>query len=361
MADDNNDIPQPNPTMDGPTGPAAPDYNDGSELPLVDPFSAVEKGTELPAILPPGTGGEFKKPDNNQPPDPSQPPVDPITAAIERSKGKTARDYSGLDEEEIGIFKKMSNDSYNKLYPVYKAFKAAGGKFDDSRIKELEKQLEDTRNFRYFEHPEAFQSDETYQQTVQLESIIESAYNHWLRQLEAAESGGKVRPLVKSPQGGLVPGDEIEVTPAIKAQIHGLIAKTRQDLAEAQRERATLAESFKGRYKTFEDNLKQVHNELFGKHEEILAPLAKEELKRFPAYLHHQPSIRMLAYGLAAMKLGASEKEQQQITAAGNKAAAQLQSKSGPSNSQLGSGTKSSNPFVPSDAEMKRLKEEFSY
>lgn len=340
------------------------------EPPLVDIFSAMDGDKSGPSVLPPDNGSTPTFP--GQPPvaptqqqTPAQPTTpkpaepDPIAAALE--KGKQGRDYSDLDEEEKEIFQKMSNNSYNKLYPIYKAYKANGGKFDDTKLQELQKELEEHRNFKYFEHPDAFTASPEYQETARLESVISDVHNHWVRQLTLAESGQKIRPLVRG-QNGYEPGNEIEATPAVKAEIFRLITKTQQDLSNVQQDKARLLDQFKSRYSTYETNLNAIHKKLFSQHEATLKPLAEKELQMFPAYVRHQPAIRMLAYAIATLKLGASAQQEKKITDAGQAAAVQLQNAAGPSNSQLGTGSGKAKQIGPlSDEEYKKMRSEFSY
>ena len=103
---------------------------------------------------------------------------------------QTGRDYSGLTDEEIHLFKSMSNDSFNKLKPIFLAHKSNKAELDkrDARIAELEKgevKLPDS----YYENPHGVILHPDFIQANQLANKAQFIANHWRKQLQNIREG----------------------------------------------------------------------------------------------------------------------------------------------------------------------------
>jgi hypothetical protein len=287
------------------------------------------------------------------------PEFDPVAKVAEKVKAR--RDFAGMDEEETKIFKSMSNEAYSKLRPIYDAYKKAGGAFDAKKLEELQNEIEEHKKFRLHEHPEAYQLSEDYKEYTKFENAIAAAHQHWVTQLELAESGGKIRDLVKSPSGGLMPSpNELEVTPQVKAAIIQYITKTSQDLAKVQAEKERIASSYKSQFSEYEKAINNIHSSLFGKHEQVLKETAEKYLKKFPAYVRHKPENKLVAYALATVELGAADKETIQKQQAFGKASAAARRAAGPAASET-SASPAGKPIGFNPEEMSKMRSEFGF
>lgn len=110
-----------------------------------------------------------------------------VPAVTQQPKG---RDYSGLDETEVKLFKKMDNEAFARLKPVYlesKQFK--------QKEAELKQQLEAARSGKeqfpdsWVEHPNAYMLSQTYQRGVQDMTMAQQVEQHWRQQLINIENG----------------------------------------------------------------------------------------------------------------------------------------------------------------------------
>lgn len=282
---------------------------------------------------------------------PSAPAVDQLAATLENLA--TSRSYEGLDPDEAEVFRGMSNPAYNKLRPIYDAMKKAGLKPDD--LSKLSDELTQHRQYKFADHPRAFELSEEYESGRQLVNNISIVNNHWKQQLAELRANKPVSLLTRDANGNLIPGPPQPATPQIEAHIIQSLSQTAADLVQANNEVASLANSYKENHKRYYDTLGKVHTDLFGKIEAVLKPKAEEYLQRFPAFTRHKPEVRMAAFALAALVHGNSQKQAEATAQAAKSAASAAANAGGPSNSQVTAGaTRESNQT--SDAEYKDFK-----
>lgn len=274
-----------------------------------------------------------------QPADPED-PIDQVLAKATEMK----RDYSGLTEKEKKIFKNMSNESYAELRPQYDQWKALG--FDSKKLTELQSEAESLRKFRYVDHPEAYKLSDEYVQASRIADNIKVVHNHWRSQLTALRSNKPVSLLTRDAEGRLIPTEPMQPTPEVEAAIIEQLTKVSTDFQSHQRDMAELEASYKGNFDEYGRVLGDVHKQFFGKHEAALKSTADKYLERFPVFVRHKPEVRMAAYALAAMVVGANGK-----TAAANaetveKAVQAAATAAGPTAASLKTGsTKPSNTY----------------
>ena len=93
--------------------------------------------------------------EGNQPPQPPETPAAPKRTLQEiqahRHQQAKARVFDGLSEEEIPLFKQMSQQAYDYLYPKYLASRE-----QEARIKELEEKANAADSRRWYEEPDAY-------------------------------------------------------------------------------------------------------------------------------------------------------------------------------------------------------------
>lgn len=332
----------------------------------VDAFSALteaanaatqdSKATTTTTTTPPATPAQQQPPAQTPPAAQTPPPEDdPVGRAVERHTSK--RDYTGLDAEEVELFKNMSRQSYDKLRPIYDAYKKHG--FDTKKFEELAAQLDEQRKFRYHEHPDAYTLSDEYKQAQQIAQSIETVSNFWDEQLAALRGGSKeVSVLVRDAKGYLVPSAPIPVTPQVEAEILRNIAKVAADGQAAKQELETLRSSYRSQYDEYGKVFDKVFQQIFGKHEAVLKPIADKQLEKFPSFVRHRPEVKAAAYALATLIAGAGEKNAQAATQAADKAVQEAAASAGPTKAAITAGTTDKQTGY-NDAEYKNFKAEF--
>lgn len=261
-------------------------------------------------------------------------PVDQLAATLENLA--TSRNYEGLDPEDVEVFKSMSNSAYAKLRPMFDAIKKAGLKLED--FPKISEELNQHRNFRFAEHPRAFELSEEYESGRTLVNNISTVNGYWKQQLAELRANKPVSLLTRDANGNLIPGPPQPATPAIEAQIIQELSQTSADLIQAKNELNNLASTFKNNHKQYSDTLGKVHTDLFGKIETVLKPKAEEYLQRFPSFARNKPEVRLAAYALAALVSGSAQKQAAATQAAAKTAAAAAASAGGPTTSQVTAG-----------------------
>lgn len=109
------------------------------------------------------------------------------------------RDYSDIDDDHKELFKRMHNDAYNLLKPVYKEHKVL--KVENEKLK---KDYEDTsKAFKtlkdngpqlpdsYFENPHGFLLDPEFHQAAHSVNEAQVILNHWDKQYKDVAAGAK--------------------------------------------------------------------------------------------------------------------------------------------------------------------------
>lgn len=109
------------------------------------------------------------------------------------------RDYSDIDEDHKDLFKRMHNDAYNLLKPVYKEHKVL--KVENEKLK---KDYEDTSKAykslkdqgpqlpdSYFENPNGYLLDPEFHQAAHSTNEAQIILNHWDKQYKDVAAGAK--------------------------------------------------------------------------------------------------------------------------------------------------------------------------
>jgi hypothetical protein len=270
-------------------------------------------------------------------PDPAQPATpapdeDIVGAALKR--GRPARELDGLDEAEQKLFKSMSREAYEKLYPIYKKVKGHEADFDQlpslkEKLAALEKSSA-TRPAAYYDHEEAYLLQQDFREALLQSNKLRDVYNHWQEQLAAAEEGKPIRDLSVDQNGNLQLGPPIESSPRAKAQIHSLLMQSNQELATHQQKLEQIKSQHSQQFKSYKTGLDSVYEKFFGKYKDQLAPLAAKELEVFPEFARSRPEINLLGHAMALIRGMVQADKATQTQAAVGKANANGQKIAGP-------------------------------
>lgn len=187
--------------------------------------------------------------------------------------GKTnSRDYSGLDQEEIKLFKRMDNASFNKLMPIYKEHKTI-----KETLANKEKELETLKNSsttlpsNYLVHPQAYTLSPEFQKMSKTYNDVSYEAQHWEQQLINIRNGRGWQDLVINKKtGDYEVSEPIAVEEGEKAQYE---VQVQRWLAQAQHHMNENYTKLKG----FTDQYRE-------RNQRLLADLSKKEEEFFPAY-----------------------------------------------------------------------------
>lgn len=286
---------------------------------------------------------------NGNPQDPAAAQNDPLAAAA-KSK-HPPRKLDGIDPEDIDLFNQMSRPAYEKLYKVYTEHKAA-----QQKLAELEQAQQ--KPGRYYDHPDAYRLSEEYQQLEQLSSQVSAVKNFWTDQLAKIEAGEPYQTLTRNQQGQLVPSAPIDPTPQARAQIISKLTQADVDLNTLAQQTRQFQNDYRAQYSQHETGLKSVFERMFGKHVEILKPIATKELETFPQYFRNTPEANLLSHGLAAMRMLSDAISERDKTIAALQAGKKIASANGPAVADLQTGP-SSPASQYNDEEYKNVKSMF--
>lgn len=227
------------------------------------------------------------------------------TGGHEASKVVTksgSRDYAGIPDSVVPLFKKMPNETYAFMRPLYDKNTAL-----TKEVEEAKKEITKVREEKglpesYLEHPDAYILSPDFQNNLKAVRTGESFLNHWQTQLENIESGKEWHELVPDGKGGWTNGPAITPLPAHKGTIISHITHVNGQLQRFRGDLQTVQSTFKSRQADavkFVDGIRKEHFSAYQDEKNVMQPIIKEIEKVLPNFIH--PSAkRLLAESLAA-------------------------------------------------------------
>jgi len=205
-------------------------------------------------------GLELETPDEgSEDPAPNPDPTPaPRTAENVVAASKKVRDYSDIAPEDVDLFKQMSDRSYVKAKEWYKATRAKA-----EEAQKTNEELEALRNYRYYEHPEAYKTSPDYVTASKDYSNQSAIANHWAAMLERLEEGQSIQDIKLDKDGNPFLDDkEIPASPALKARVGVLLQQAMSKQLSAQNTIEGLSTKFTSKAKEFDTQLTQAVNSL---------------------------------------------------------------------------------------------------
>ena len=208
---------------------------------------------------------------------------------------KLARKFDGLEEPEVKMFKNMSNEAYNYLYPLLLEHKKLKPSYEDTQ-----KKLEEARAVHFFEQEGAWKLTPQYSELSQHAQRLSAETAHWKQQLIAAEAGEQVRMLYQDPETNKIYlGDPEDVTPAHKSEIISALQRASTLQAKYSSDLASFEQGFKQKHTGYISRLKDLRAQVFqGADMEKLTKAAKTKLSMFPDYMQGRLETQLLAESL---------------------------------------------------------------
>ena len=243
--------------------------------------------------------GEKDSPPEQTPPAQKPPPQETPTIP------KGPRDYAGIAEEHVPLFKGMSNESFAALKPLYIEHKEL-----TSKVKQKEQELETLKkastgqeiihpSFR--SHPQAYMLTKEYGQRLAQARVAENILEHWNTQLVKIRRGEDWKDLQEDSKTG-----QIYISPEAKTATADDELVVMRRIAEAQQlalEYKTKVSSFAQEHKSAYDRDIAVVREAekgffpdYDKPDHPTAKIQKSVIEALPESLRDDPLAQTLAY-----------------------------------------------------------------
>lgn len=238
-------------------------------------------------------------------PEPPEPEPSPAEA--------TGRDYSGLAEDEIPVFKRMAASSFAFLKPRYLEAKKLKEEND-----KLKADFEEASKASFYDNPDAYQVTPEFRHYTANITHLDNEISHWKKQIANIRAGEKWIPIVLDSKGNPALGEPLDPDPAGEAEIFDALQRAhtlRQDLVNKAE---NLKTTFTGAHRSFISKMTDIEKEIFkGTDEKKLETAMKAKLSLFPSHQHGRPEIRTIAKLLAVIdgfSVLLREKESKAIT-----------------------------------------------
>lgn len=280
-----------------------------------------------------------------------------------------ARDFTGIDEAFVPHFKRMSNEAFNRLKPLY--LEHAKTKQEFEQLKEQHKKTaEEFESFKkngpqipenYYDHPQAFVLTPEFTSKLQQTQDSELIYNHWTKQLDKIAAGEKEVDILDIDRrtGEYYISKSIPADRNAENQISKWKAGAERILVNNQAELQAIQKTFHEKYKQSRGEVSQIENAYFSgldkpENKQTYDPIIKDTYDKLPPALKLSngmfiaKALTLLTVFGNLLKQAAAEKtgQQQQTNGNGNgNTNGQQQRISGPSAGETsGGGARSNTP-----------------
>ena len=194
------------------------------------------------------TGVSFQAMKNRQnQPEVTKPDAKPaLTPRQQKIEGE--RDYSGIDEGDVPEFKKMGNDAFAKMKPIYLRHKEF-----TTKEQQYQAQITQLKNNgvpqSYYQHPKAYVLSPQYGQIAKNTQLAQAIQEHWTQQLVNIRRGEPFVDLQQDAQGNFSKAAPREATTQDEASVMGYLTHAQQQYVSLQSQQ-----------RQFEDRWSQQHN-----------------------------------------------------------------------------------------------------
>lgn len=210
------------------------------------------------------------------------------------------RDFTGLEKEEVELFRRMGNEAFAKLKPVFlehKKLKAEAAdykqKLEQAESKSKTNGLPDS----YYEHPEAFLLSQEYKDLSGVAREAESIKNHWRLQEISIKRNGKFQELERNKNGQLVLGEVKDATPEDELQVSNYADAAREQYLKQANKLDILTVGFKGKREADLKTLKAYEEQYFKDFDDEKHPtqtLQKAIISNLPPSFRESPIAKTL-------------------------------------------------------------------
>lgn len=300
--------------------------------------------------LPPSAQPDVTKPLETKP-EPEVKTADK-TDILEDTTNK--RDYSGIDESAVPLFKKMANKSFEALKPVYIEHKK-----QKELLAEKEKQIETLKKGalpdNYLEHERAYTLTPEFENAANTTIKAQMIVNHWAEQLAKIKQGDETyQELHMNPQTGeLYTSKPIKATKESEADVEKYLSATKEQHLKTQLSLKTLADSHSAKYQSNIQQLREFESKAFhhleGDNAKVVEPILKDIIEKvFPPAFHNNPLVKGYAKAMYVINQLGEKLKNMPAPTNGAPATVTDKTKAGPTAADMaGSGTRTANGDMP--------------
>ena len=292
---------QPAPTQTEPAKPAAPAESFEDKL---NKYMLGESDEDPTADKTKAVAASDSKKDAVTTTEPEAPVAEPVVTQPKPIAAPAARDYAGLSQDEVKVFKGMSNEAYTRLRPIYDQHKKIIER--EKEIEQREQTLKTALPKGVFDQDDAYTLAPSYREASQAAQIMKFESDYWAEQLAAVEKGEDWFPLMRNPKTGeYFRGDKKESTPQAKAQILQLMSRAAHQQALAEQQLADVQSNFRVRREALVSGIKSYEKKFFPHFEDQnhkYYPVVKETLAAIPEEFRDHPLAPMLAKAVGTIK-----------------------------------------------------------
>lgn len=250
---------------------------------------------------------------------------------IDKADKTVNRDYSDIDDDHKDLFKRMHNDAYNLLKPVYKEHKVL--KVENEKLK---KDFEDTSKLykslkdsgpqlpdSYFENPQGFLLDPEFHQAAHTVNDAQMILNHWDKQYRDVAAGAKEFDYLDRDQktGQLIISRKVKAEAGVEADLLKYVNHAQQYVNNSQAKIQAIQMSHGTKSTEAVKTLKGQLQKEYGvfdlpDNKPIYEPLIKSEMEQLSPVFRNSPLAE--GYVKARVMVFALSKLLQQVQGKGN-------------------------------------------
>lgn len=268
------------------------------------------------------------------------------------------RDYSGIDEALVPVFKKMGNEFFNNLAPIAKA-NVELKKTIEATKQETERLKKNAMPESYYSHPRGYTLTPDFEVAANTAIKAEQIVNHWKTQLEKIEEGESTyRELHINPQNGeFYLSGEVKADKESTEKLRKIVSGSEQQLAGVKNNLVSLASKHNEKYQQAVDAITDFENTSFaymnGENKEKLDPIITDALNKIvPPILQDSPLARPLVKAIFTIQqLG----EQLKAAKVAPEVKPEDKAKKNPTLSNMSGGATSNEPKVASIQELEEV------
>lgn len=230
----------------------------------------------------------------------SAPTSKDVTPAVKASK-----DFSGFDEKEIEMLKRMSGRTFDWLRPQLVEYR----ELKSTEIPKLQQQIKDLQSGKtalpesYYEHPEAYTLYPDYKEASRKADTLSFIANHFQDQLAKVEAGEQWIDLIEQKDGQLSYSQPQDASPVIKAKMLRYIMSTEQELTSTNAHLKQIRDGFKQRYQQDVDEIGELKKKYFNGYDDPkhpTKPIQEKISSLLPQSFRNSPVGELLIYTGAA-------------------------------------------------------------
>jgi len=322
----------PTDTVDSPITTAAPESSDSNST-ETNPSQAV---LDIEALF--GEDTPSNGSNGSNVPDAAHAATQTSTTPIRVAGPPAARQY--VDDEEKKIFKDMSNDAYNRVYPEWRKLKS-GEYVPKTELERLKKEYEEkqtqVKSERWFDHPKAYLLSDDYAGAQQDVAIYRDIVDHYRHALEQIMDGKPFYRIAPHPEQKFIidTRQAVPASPQAHAYVTAELSKFYNSQMNAENQVKQMETTYGQRFTPIKQALDSVEKSTFERYEKApgFERAWKGELGLYPRELQGLPEYRLLAK--ASIILKAMEMKQQKNKLASAQQATRPDTSSGVSGGAL--------------------------